>query len=45
MEILRRGQTTRVICTDLENPPGTSVPNFAEHPATQVCPDDATLDR
>ena len=44
LEILRRGQTTLVICSELVDNPGTSVTNFAEGLATLVCQADATID-
>ena len=44
LEILRRGQTTLVICTELADNPGTSVTNFADHLATRVCQADDTID-
>lgn len=43
LAIRRRGQTTLVICTELEDTPGTSVTNFADHLATRVCQADETI--
>ena len=37
------GRTTLVICTELENTPGTSVTNAAEILATRLCQEDPTI--
>ena len=44
LEIIRGGTTTLVICTELNDNPGTSITNFAEGLATLVCQADATID-
>ena len=45
LEIVRSvGWTTLVICTELENNPGTSVTNAAEMIATRLCQEDPTMD-
>ena len=45
LEIVRSvGRTTLVICTELENNPGTSVTNAAEIIATRLCQEDPTID-
>lgn len=43
LEVIRGGMTTLVICTELEDNPGTSVTNAAELIATRLCQEDQTI--